>query len=123
MDLINDLDADWAKYIKGDYECNASKSYARTTTNNLNVSVNNKNNDILVSGSHLVYDPTSTNFIQVEHLPQAEKTDIECKTFTCLITSNHIIPIGKWIFHDWEDNNGSISKTGVSPVSPQTTFF
>jgi len=75
-----------------------------------NVSVNNKNNDILVSGSHLVYDPTSTNFVQVEHLPQAEKTDIECKTFTCLITSNHIIPIGKWIFHDWEDNNGSAPK-------------
>ena len=85
--------------------------------------INNVCNDILVSGSHLVYDPTSTNFVQVEHLPQAEKTDIECKTFTCLITSNHIIPIGKWIFHDWEDNNGSVSKTGVPPSAPKTTFY
>jgi hypothetical protein len=67
--------------------------------------------DILVSGSHLVYDPDSTDFVQVEHLPKAEKTDTLCETFTCLITSNHVIPIGKWIFHDWEDNNGSSSKT------------
>ena len=67
--------------------------------------------DILVSGSHLVYDASSNKFIQVEHLLKAEKTDILCETFTCLITSNHIIPIGKWIFHDWEDNNGSKSKS------------
>ena len=77
-----------------------------------------KDVDILVSGSHLIYNPENENFVQVEHLPQAEKTDIECKTFTCLITSNHIIPIGKWIFHDWEDNNGSSSKTGVTPRQP-----
>ena len=82
-----------------------------------------KDVDILVSGSHLIYNPDNENFVQVEHLPQAEKTDIECKTFTCLITSNHIISIGKWIFHDWEDNNGSSSKTGVSPRQPQTTFW
>jgi hypothetical protein len=79
-----------------------------------NYNDNNDNNDILVSGSHLVYDQDSRKFVQVEHLPQSEKTDILCETFTCLITSNHIIPIGKWIFHDWEDNNGSVSL----PVSP-----
>lgn len=67
-------------------------------------------NDILVSGSHLIYEPGTKKFIQVEHLLQAEQTDIMCDSFTCLITSNHIIPIGEWIFHDWEDNNGSQSK-------------
>jgi hypothetical protein len=67
--------------------------------------------DILVSGSHLIYDPLSKKFMQVENLLQAEKTEIMSETFTCLITSNHIIPIGKWIFHDWEDNNGSQSKS------------
>lgn len=67
-------------------------------------------NDILVSGSHLIYDPVQKKFIHVEHMLAAEKTDIQCETFTCLITSNHIIPIGQWIFHDWEDNNGSESK-------------
>lgn len=66
---------------------------------------------ILVSGSHLVYEPGEKKFVQVEHLLQATKTEIMCETFTCLITSNHIIPIGKWIFHDWEDNNGSMSKS------------
>ena len=82
---------------------------------------NDIDNDILVSGSHLVYDQDSRKFVQVEHLLQAEKTDILCETFTCLITSNHIIPIGKWIFHDWEDNNGSASKTGVIPPSAPNT--
>ena len=67
--------------------------------------------DILVSGSHLIYEPERKKFIQVEHLLHAEQTQILCETFTCLITSNHIIPIGKWIFHDWEDNNGSQSKS------------
>ena len=67
--------------------------------------------DILVSGSHLVYVPTTKVFDHVENLLEAEKTDILCDTFTCLITSNHTIPIGKWIFHDWEDNNGSKSKS------------
>jgi hypothetical protein len=69
------------------------------------------NDDILVSGSHLVYVPGRKEFDHVENLLEAEKTDIFCDTFTCLITSNHTIPIGKWIFHDWEDNNGSKSKS------------
>ena len=30
--------------------------------------------------------------------------------YRVLITSDHSIPIGEWIFHDWEDNNGSPSK-------------
>ena len=67
--------------------------------------------DILVSGSHLVYVPSTKLFDHVENLLEAEKTDILCERFTCLITSNHTIPIGKWIFHDWEDNNGSKSKS------------
>uniref|UniRef100_A0A6C0HQ27 Hedgehog/Intein (Hint) domain-containing protein n=1 Tax=viral metagenome TaxID=1070528 RepID=A0A6C0HQ27_9ZZZZ len=66
--------------------------------------------DILVSGSHLVYDITQKQFIHSCELNCAIKTDIKCSEFSCLITSNHIIPIGKWIFHDWEDNNGSKSK-------------
>jgi len=67
--------------------------------------------DILVSGSHLIYEPATKKFIHVENLLEAERTDLMCATFTCLITSNHIIPIGDWIFHDWEDNNGSQSKS------------
>lgn len=67
--------------------------------------------DILVSGSHLVYYPKEKRFIHVEELNKAVVTNIKCDTFTCLITSDHTIPIGKWIFHDWEDNNGSLAKS------------
>lgn len=70
--------------------------------------------DIIVSGSHLVYDPSLEKFVHVEDLGNensVEITDLPYKTLTCLITSDHTIPIGKWMFHDWEDNNGSPSKS------------
>jgi hypothetical protein len=66
---------------------------------------------IVVSGSHLVYDTRLKRFIHVEELKEATVTDIKCDNLACLITSDHTIPIGKWIFHDWEDNNGSAAKT------------
>lgn len=66
--------------------------------------------DILVSGSHLIYDPEIKEFIHVEDLPVAEVSDINCEVLYCLITSDHTIPIGEWIFHDWEDSNGTPSK-------------
>ncbi len=72
---------------------------------------------IIVSGSHLIYDSDTKTFIKVKNLKclreiheiKHEKHDI----LYCLITSDHIIPIGKHIFHDWEDNNGSPSKSLV----------
>ena len=76
---------------------------------------NGENNEpIYVSGSHLVYDPTLEEYVQVKNLRGKKPsviTDRVCKEFACLITSNHTIPIGEWLFHDWEDNNGSPSKT------------
>ena len=63
--------------------------------------------DIIVSGSHLIYDPKVDNFIHVKDLPVAEETDITCPVLYCLITSDHTIKIVEWIFHDWEDSNGS----------------
>ena len=71
------------------------------------------NTKIYVTGSHLVY--VLDNPISVKELSlynrHIRETNIVCPTLTCLITSNHTIPIGEWIFHDWEDNNGSISKS------------
>lgn len=69
------------------------------------------NDDILVSGSHLIFNPTSKQFVHVEHLPESEISEMDCDVLSCLITSDHIIPIGGWLFHDWEDNNGSPSKS------------
>ena len=69
-----------------------------------------KNNDIYVSGTHLVYDPELEIFVPVNEYSNAMITDIYGEQFCCLITSSNIIPIGKHVFHDWEDNQGSSSK-------------
>jgi hypothetical protein len=66
--------------------------------------------DIIVSGSHLIYDKNVDDFIHVKDLPVAEETDAKCPVLYCLITSDHTIQIGEWIFHDWEDSNGSEPK-------------
>jgi hypothetical protein len=66
--------------------------------------------DILVSGSHLIYDPNTKQFVHVKDLPSSELSEVDCEVLSCLITSNHTIPIGEWIFHDWEDSNGSAPK-------------
>jgi hypothetical protein len=68
------------------------------------------NEDIYVSGSHLIYEPSILEFIPVNRSSRAVKTKIYDDYFCCLITSSHIIPIGNHIFHDWEDNQGSKSK-------------
>jgi len=66
--------------------------------------------NIYVSGSHLIYNPETLEFELVSENKNAIKTSKYGNYFTCLITSSHIIPIGKRVFHDWEDNNGSKSK-------------
>lgn len=68
------------------------------------------NEKILVSGSHLIYNTETKQFVHVEDLSDVIISDINSPNFACLITSDHIIPIGKHIFHDWEDNNGSEAK-------------
>ena len=67
--------------------------------------------DILVSGSHLIYNPVNNDFVHVKDLPGSTLAEIDCAVLACLITSDHTIPIGEWIFHDWEDSNGSPSKS------------
>lgn len=77
--------------------------------------------DIIVSGSHLIWDGFENQFVPVEvyadrckeigQFDLCQETDIICPELSCLITSNHTIPIGQWIFHDWEDNNGSPAKS------------
>lgn len=79
-----------------------------------NIEGGEKNAPIFVSGSHLVYDPELEDFVSVENLRGKKPsllTNKVCKEFACLITSDHTIPIGEWLFHDWEDNNGSESKS------------
>lgn len=74
------------------------------------VDAGENNEKILVSGSHLIYNNEIKQFVHVEDLSNVVISDINSANFACLITSDHIIPIGKHIFHDWEDNNGSEAK-------------
>ena len=58
--------------------------------------------DILVTGSHYVKD--GDTFKQVKDLPDAEATTQVDSVVYCLVTSDHKIPVGDYIFWDWEDN-------------------
>jgi len=62
------------------------------------------NEDIYVTGSHLVFDKQSKQFINVDKYSKAILTDIIPSWFSCLITSNHKIVIGNETFWDWEDH-------------------
>ena len=59
---------------------------------------------IYVTGSHLIYDKTSKEFIQVKDYDGATITDKKTEWFSCLITNTHKIKIGNETFWDWEDH-------------------
>jgi hypothetical protein len=60
--------------------------------------------DIYVTGSHLVLDNVSKNYIKVQEYSHATITNVQTDWFSCLITDNHRIPIGREVFWDWEDH-------------------
>ena len=60
--------------------------------------------NILVTGSHLVFDKKTNNYVKVENYKLATKTSIVHDWFSCLITDTHKIPIGNELFWDWEDH-------------------
>jgi hypothetical protein len=62
------------------------------------------NEDIYVTGSHLVFDKNQNKFIKIENADFAVKTDLTIDWFSCFITSDHKIQIGTHTFWDWEDH-------------------
>ena len=60
--------------------------------------------DILVSGSHLIYDDAIGKFVRVDKCSLAIETDLFIDWFSCLITDKHKIKIGTQSFWDWEDH-------------------
>ena len=61
--------------------------------------------DIYVTGTHFIYDTLLEKFVQVKDYRHAIKEDtISSDWFSCLITSDNKIPIGKHVFWDWEDD-------------------
>lgn len=57
---------------------------------------------IYVTGSHKIL--YHNKFIEVSEHPESQLTDMVHDTFSCLITKDHLIPIGEKVFWDWEDN-------------------
>jgi hypothetical protein len=60
--------------------------------------------DIFVTGSHLVFDKKQNTFITVEKYPNAILSEVKTEWFSCLITNDHKIKIGNELFWDWEDH-------------------
>lgn len=58
--------------------------------------------DILVTGSHYIKD--GDVYKQVKNFSGAELTTQTDPVVSCLITSDHQVPIGDFVFWDWEDN-------------------
>jgi hypothetical protein len=61
------------------------------------------NTDIYVTGSHLIYKKDE-GYILVKDHPDAIPTEDYNDEYYCFITSNSKIKIGKYVFHDWEDD-------------------
>jgi len=58
---------------------------------------------IYVTGDHLIKDKITNKFIPVEKYTKAIKTELWDSEMSCLVTTNNLIPIGEYIFWDWED--------------------
>jgi len=83
--------------LKGD-KCNP---YYRLWSDELN-------DYIYATGEHRILssnNDTFDNYIQISDYEKAEKTTLFDKELSCLITSNHRIPIGEYLFLDWEDED------------------
>jgi hypothetical protein len=72
--------------------------------NNTNANAN-AINIIYVTGNHFILDPVTNKFIKVKDYKDAEfQTEVHSDWFSCLITTNRRIKIGKHVFWDWEDD-------------------
>lgn len=65
------------------------------------------NCDVLVTGSHFIYDESRRRYVPVRVYSKALETVKKPETMCCLITESHVIPIGEHKFHDWEDDDES----------------
>ena len=69
--------------------------------------------DIYVTGKHYIQD--GVKYVQVKNLPNAKPTDKIDDVVSCLVTSDHKIPVGNMVFWDWEDNLIT-TKTNVDAI-------
>lgn len=58
---------------------------------------------IYVTEDHKILDPTENRFIPIRNYKNAIRTEDYDDILYCLITDDHLIPIGEYTFWDWED--------------------
>jgi hypothetical protein len=86
----------------GDILVNGSVVDAVMTIRNENDPYYKLQGNILVTGSH--YIRYNGKYIRVRDVPEAKPIEIVDDELCCLVTSDHKIPVGDFIFWDWEDN-------------------
>jgi len=84
----------------------ATMKLIKTNTDILYVMPNGVNQlPIYVTGSHIVFNKEIEEFVEVKNHPDAKiLTNVDCDYFCCLITSDHLIPIGNHLFYDYDDD-------------------
>ena len=58
---------------------------------------------IYVTEDHKILDSKENRFVPIRNYKDAIQTDDYDDTLYCLITDDHLIPIGEYTFWDWED--------------------
>jgi len=85
--------------IKGD----PSNQYYKIFSKKLNDYIYVTGEHKILSSNNKIKNECLENFIDVKNYHKAEKTDKFGEVLSCLITDNHLIPVGEYTFWDWED--------------------
>jgi len=59
--------------------------------------------EIMVTGGHYIFSKKQDKFVLVSQHEDAEKSIFWGQKMCCLITEHHTIPVGEYVFRDWED--------------------
>ena len=59
--------------------------------------------EIMVTGTHKIFSKKQDKYVLVSEHEDAEKSIFWGEKMSCLITEDHTIPVGEYVFKDWED--------------------
>ena len=96
-------DIELGEMLKNDIEVICSMKIKNDGSPFYKIYSNELKRNIYVTGSHKIQDPETNRFVNVEESSVGKKTNKVDDIVYCLITSNHNIPVGEFIFWDWED--------------------
>ena len=60
--------------------------------------------DIYVTGTHMIFSESINKYVEVKDHSEAIQTKVTDTWFSSIITDDHKIKIGEYIFWDWEDD-------------------